>query len=64
MLAVPDESKQDHSYGDIVVCGAQIHDLAPGDRVLFSKMAGIYIKGNDGGYILLRRGEVMGLMTR
>lgn len=64
VLAIPDESKQDHSYGDVLVCGADIYDLRPGDRVLFSKMAGIYVKGDNKNCCLLRRGEIMGYMRR
>ncbi len=70
-IAVPDQTKQDHSFGDIVVCGAQVYDLRNGDRVIFSKMAGVYMKsgeqdkyGKDINYCLLRRGEVMGLMVK
>lgn len=60
---MPDEAKQDHSYGDIVSVGAGVEDLAPGDRVLFSKFAGIYIKG-EMNCCLMRRGEVMGYMRK
>jgi co-chaperonin GroES (HSP10) len=70
-IAIPDQSQQDHSYGDIVSCGAQVYDLRNGDRVIFSKMAGVYMKsgeqdkyGKDINYCLLRRGEVMGLMVK
>jgi co-chaperonin GroES (HSP10) len=70
-IAIPDASKQDHSFGDIVSAGAQVYDLRPGDRVIFSKMAGVYMKsgeqdkyGKDINYCLLRRGEVMGLMVK
>lgn len=64
VMAIPDESKQDHSYGDILACGAQIFDLRPGDRVVFSKLSGIYIKGDRKRCCLLRRGEIMGFMVR
>lgn len=71
VLAVPDEAKRDHSYGDIISIGDQVYDLAPGDRVCFSKMAGIHIHNDkvdtnkrETHYCLLRRGEVMGLMLR
>lgn len=63
VLAIPDASKQDHSYGDIVAVGPDVEDLLPGDRVLFSKMAGIYIRG-DFNVCELRRGEVMGYMRK
>jgi co-chaperonin GroES (HSP10) len=70
-LAVPDASKQDHSFGDIVSCGPQVHELRAGDRVIFSRMAGVYMKSgeqdkyhDDINYCLLRVGEVMGLMVR
>ena len=63
VLAIPDASKQDHSYGDIMAVGADIQDLRPGDRVLFSKMAGIHIHG-DQVCCLMRRGEVMGFMRK
>lgn len=64
VTAMPDVSKQDHSYGDIISCGAGVYDLREGDRVLFSKMAGIYVKGLDKNCCLLRRGEVMGFMRK
>ena len=64
VTAMPDVSKQDHSYGDIISCGAAVYDLREGDRVLFSKMAGIYVKGLDKNCCLLRRGEVMGFMRK
>jgi co-chaperonin GroES (HSP10) len=64
VMAIPDASKQDHSYGDIQVCGSQVYDLRQGDRVVFSKLAGIYVKGDNGNYCLLRRGEIMGLMLK
>jgi co-chaperonin GroES (HSP10) len=64
VMAIPDASQQDHSYGDILVAGSQIHDLQAGDRVVFSKMAGIWIRGDEQKLILMRRGEVMGLMTK
>ncbi len=63
VLAIPDASKQDHSYGDILAVGAEILDLQVGDRVLFSRMAGIHIHG-DKVCCLLRRGEVMGWMRK
>ncbi len=63
LLAVPDESQQDHSYGDIVAVGVAVKDLFPGDRVMFSKMAGIYIRG-DRNCCLMRRGEVLGYMRK
>ncbi|MHB1952832.1 MAG: hypothetical protein ACYCOU_03705 [Sulfobacillus sp.] len=63
VLAIPDASKQDHSYGDILAVGAEIRDLEVGDRVLFSRMAGIHIHG-DKVCCLLRRGEVMGWMRK
>jgi co-chaperonin GroES (HSP10) len=63
ILAIPDESKQDHSYGDIVAVGPHVYDLEPGDRVLFSRLAGIHIHG-DIVCCLMRRGEVMGLMRK
>lgn len=63
VLAIPDSSKQDHSYGDILAVGTAIRDLAIGDRVLFSKMGGIYIRG-DVNCCLLRRGEIMGFMSK
>lgn len=63
VLAIPDASKQDHSYGDIMAVGADIQDLRPGDRVLFSRMAGIHIHG-DQVCCLMRRGEVMGFMRK
>jgi co-chaperonin GroES (HSP10) len=62
VMAVPDTTKQDHSYGDILTCGSEVFDLRPGDRVLFSKMAGIYVVGDRKRYCLLRRGEIMGYM--
>lgn len=64
VMAIPDSSKQDHSYGDILTVGASVFDLRPGDRVVFSKMAGIYVKGDTRNCCLLRRGEVMGLMRK
>lgn len=71
VLAIPDEAKRDHSYGDIISIGDQVYDLAPGDRVCFSKMAGIHIHNDkvdtnkrETHYCLLRRVEVMGLMLR
>lgn len=64
VTAMPDVSKQDHSYGDILSCGAEVYDLREGDRVLFSKMAGIYVKGMEKNCCLLRRGEVMGFMRK
>jgi co-chaperonin GroES (HSP10) len=63
VLAIPDASKQDHSYGDVMAVGADIEDLRPGDRVLFSRMAGIHIHG-DQVCCLMRRGEVMGFMRK
>lgn len=63
VMAIPDASKQDHSYGDILTVGSQVYDLQPGDRVVFSKLAGIYVKG-DSNCCLLRRGEIMGLMLK
>lgn len=63
VLAIPDASKQDHSYGDVMAVGANIQDLRPGDRVLFSRMAGIHIRG-DQTCCLMRRGEVMGFMRK
>jgi co-chaperonin GroES (HSP10) len=64
ILAMPDSSKQDHSYGDILAVGQSVMDLRPGDRVVFSKMAGIYLKGDTRNCCLLRRGEIMGLMVK
>ena len=64
VFAIPETSQQDHSYGDILSCGAGVYDLRPGDRVVFSKMAGIYVKGDGRKYCLLRRGEVMGYMRK
>jgi co-chaperonin GroES (HSP10) len=61
---MPDSSKQDHSYGDILAVGQSVMDLRPGDRVVFSKMAGIYLKGDTRNCCLLRRGEIMGLMVK
>lgn len=70
-IAIPDESQQDHSYGDIISSGAQVYDLQVGDRVCFSKHAGIYLRkgendkyGKPIAYCLLRRGEIMGYMEK
>ena len=64
VMAIPDASKQDHSYGDILSVGAGVSDLRPGDRVLFSRQAGIYLHGDSKNCCLLRRGEVMGFMLK
>ncbi|MBO8128779.1 MAG: co-chaperone GroES [Peptococcaceae bacterium] len=70
-IVLPDTAKEKPQKGEVVAVGPGrlldngqrvAIDLKPGETVLYSKYAGNEIKINDEEYLILREGDILGVL--
>lgn len=57
-LIVPDSAKESPPQGEIVSCGSNCEVVKFGDRVLYTKGAGVRAEFNKVEYLILREHEI------
>ena len=72
-LYIPDSAKEKPQEGEVVAVGkgkrsddGKVHpmDVQPGDRILFGKYSGSYIKMDGEEYLIMREDEILGVCEK
>lgn len=50
--------------GEVVASGAEAHEVAAGDRVLFGKWSGTEITINDEKLLIMKEEDILGILDR
>ncbi len=61
-LVVPDTAREKPQEGDVISVGLKVHDIKPGERVLFGKYTGTEVKLDGQDYLIMREDDVLGVI--
>ena len=63
-IILPDEAKQKHNSGTVIVKGPDVSDdISIDDKVLYGEYAGTEVVKDDIKYLLVRESEVMAILV-